>query len=119
MGVEDCLFVTGGVSEQFDYYTRLFRWNPPCTHLSITDWQCCAKNWQSRVSNPEARSLAQDINSMVERARTGAVWVIGRSDALGRLPALMAERGYIVAERRPFGRVAIYAFRCIHCAVSH
>jgi hypothetical protein len=119
MGAEDCLFLTGAVSEQFDYYTQLLRWKPPCTHLSNMGWQCCAKNWRSRVSNPKAQSQGQEIDAIVERARSGAVWAIDWSQGLRRFPAMMTQRGYAVTERRRFGRVAVYAFKCIRCAVQH
>jgi hypothetical protein len=117
MSAEDCLFISGGVSEQFDYYTRLLRWKPPCAHLSNTGWQCCAKNWRSRVSKPDARSLEQEIDALVQRAGNGAVWMIDRGGRLRRLPTVMAEHGYILAERSRFGHVAIYAFRCTRCTV--
>lgn len=72
----DALFLHGGLAEEFDYYRRGYGLSASKIYLGNTEWPCCSQNKKLRVSNPEAHTLREDLQTFLRLFGPGRVWLI-------------------------------------------
>ena len=119
----DCLFVHGGLTEQFAVYRRWLGWNPSCVYVGNTDWPCCALDVRSRSGNPSAATFAEDVKSAIAKLHpkrlwfalpsgTPGAWSRGLRPSLDRLPEILSGSGCRVEDRREYGQVMLRAALC-------
>jgi hypothetical protein len=120
---QGCVFVHGGVMEQFEYYTDVLDYSPGCVYVGHTEWPCCALDVDERASAPEMQSLAADLQNMVRRTAASEVWVYLPSGHPGHWSGSMPRRfngvshhlaavGCTRVRRTGFGYVAVWQFSC-------
>src|SRR5581483_8947272 len=121
----DCLFVHGGLSEQFALYSRWMRWDPPCLYLGNTDWPCCPLERQSRATNPAAQTFHDDVASAIAKTHpkrlwlalpsgTAGTWSAGLRPLLDRLPDTLKPLGCQIEKTQEYGDVTLKAVRCLY-----
>jgi hypothetical protein len=119
----DCLFVHGGVAEQYALYSRWLNWHPDCVYIANSNWPCCAINIQAQSTDPAAHTLKEDITSAVTKRRPGTLWLVIQSGAPGawvtiprpvfrRLPAMLDQLKCPVQHSWEFGAVQLMQAEC-------
>jgi len=119
----DTIFLHGGTSEAFAYYSRLLGWRPRSVYLGNTGWPCCPKNQQERVSHPEVREFADDLILAAGQARghrlwlylpaaTDGHWTRPQRSTLESAARHLAGAGCTEHLRKSFDQIQVWAFDC-------
>jgi hypothetical protein len=119
----DCLFVHGGVAEQFALYRNWLHWKPARVYIGNSNWPCCALNIQKRSSNPSARDLHEDVTSAVAELHPHRLWLVLASGAPGasitiptqeleHLPDTLRRLGCPLQRKQSYGWVMLMQADC-------
>ena len=118
-----CLFLHGGVIEQFAYYRQKIGFAPSCTYVGSTDWPCCERNMEERANQPQARSFQDDLVHAV-RTHPNATWLLflpsGEDghwsvmfgDAIRAVPRTMRSAGCLDGRKSSFQQTLVWRFEC-------
>lgn len=85
----DCVYLHGGLSEPFFFYSKQNRWSPPCLYLGNTDWPCCARNLQTRVSDPAVDDIKTELVYAARKALHHRLWLLIPTGAEGHWSKLV------------------------------
>ncbi len=122
MAASDCLYLHGGMWEQFQYYARRSAWSPRCVHVGGLPWPCCALNVRERRSSPKADGIGAELLRAAARAKGNRLWFLlpsasrghwssSQREEIGTIPS--AIRSACLAEvNEPFDQTLVLGFRC-------
>ena len=114
----DTVYVQGGVNEPFEYYRQLLGWSPQNIYWGTTEWPCCARNVELRVTNPKARQMEEEMDQLAAGSG-GRIWFLlpGVEDGrwstglrelfLNTLPSHMKAAGWNTSEIRTLPGVLV------------
>lgn len=92
MSPGDCLYLQGGVSEQFFFYAAQNKWMPPCVYLGNTGWPCCGRNLESRVFNSHVREMNAEVVQVSRMAQDHRLWLLLPTGAEGHWSRMVTKQ---------------------------
>ena len=118
---DDCLFVQGGMFEQFKYYSARLQWVPPCQFTGNYATPCCPTKWPADRRDPTR--FHGELAGIRAKVRGKRLWTYTPEGApghwsnivraiLAEIPARMAEDGCALEWERKFDEAKVQRYRC-------